>query len=43
MNCWDDDDWGDFEPPPPIPRIVPVILIAFIGWVLASWAYWALA
>lgn len=35
-----DDDWGDHEPPPPIPRIVPVILLALAFWVLA---YWALA
>lgn len=38
MKVWHDDDWGYFEPPPPIPRIVPVILIAFVGWVLARWA-----
>jgi hypothetical protein len=38
VTVFHDDDWGDHEPPPPIPRIVPVILIAFVGWVLARWA-----
>lgn len=35
-----DDDWGDHEPPKPIPPMLPVILIALVFWVLA---YWALA
>ena len=48
MKVWHDDDWGDFEPPPPIPRIVPVILLAIALWLLvfAFWmliSYWARA